>query len=431
MRECNLNEFIKDCKDSDCKGIYVDEIYKDVNMLLYADDLVLVGDSIGRVQKLLNMLSDYCKKWGLKVNMGKTKMIVYRNGGIVKNCEKCYFDGVKIEIVKYYKYLGVVFSSRLSWSPAQALLSSQGSKAMFLINKANYQYEFPYNTSRTLFEKCITPIVTYGSQIWGTQVNQSTESVLISFCKKQLGVGSTTPSVAVLGECGMFPLYLQCYENVIKYWLKLVSLEGNSLLKSCYKMLYDYERAGRKNWAKDVKELLYMYGFGFVWEQQGIDDVGSFLRVFKERVRDCYMQKWNAAKLETPKLYLYNLFKHNFEPEPYLLINIPRRLRRCLARFRTTSASLEIEIGRRHNIPREDRLCRLCGMSNQIHIEDEYHVLLECPSYATIRDIYLENTTVNLFSFVSIMESDDNIVLTKLANFISYALDVRQNMLKT
>ena len=202
-----LNEFIKDCKDDECKGVYVDEMYRDVNMLLYADDLVLIGDSIGRVQRLLTKLNDYCNKWGLKVNMGKTKMIVYRNGGIVKGCEKCYFNCVKIDIVKHYNYLGVVFSSRLSWSPAQSLLASQGSKAMFLINKANYEYEFPYKSSQNLFKKCIIPIITYGSQIWGTQVNSSIESVLVSFCKKQLGVGSTTPTVAVLGECGMFPVF--------------------------------------------------------------------------------------------------------------------------------------------------------------------------------------------------------------------------------
>ena len=223
---------------------------------------------------------------------------------------------------------------------------------------------------------------------------------------------------------------LNCYENVLKYWLKPVSLEGHSLLKSCYKMLYDYQQAGRNNWAKEVRELLYMFGFGNVWEQQGVDNVGDFMRIFKERLRDCYVQNWNATKVETSKLSLYNLFKHNFEPEPYLLLNIPRRLRRCLAKFRTTSANLEIEIGRRHGIPREDRLCKLCGRTNLIYVEDEYHVLLECPSYNTIRNIYLENQNKNLYAFVNLMTSDDTVLLTKLANFISCALDVRQNNLE-
>ena len=78
-----------DCNDQECKGIYVSENHKNVNMLLYADDLVLIGDQIGNVQKLINVLSEFCYKWGLKVNMDKTKLLVYKNGGIVKRNEKC------------------------------------------------------------------------------------------------------------------------------------------------------------------------------------------------------------------------------------------------------------------------------------------------------------------------------------------------------
>ena len=116
-----------------------------LKMLLYADDIDLICDKIGHVQKLLNLHRDYCNKWGLKVNMLKIilKMLVFGNGGSVKKM-KGYFDGTEIEIVKYCKCLGVLFSSRLSWSPAQALLAAQGSKAMFSIDTLNYTYDFPY-----------------------------------------------------------------------------------------------------------------------------------------------------------------------------------------------------------------------------------------------------------------------------------------------
>jgi hypothetical protein len=43
-------------KSEHCKGIYVSEDYKDVNML-YAYDLVLIGDQVRNVQKLLNTIS--------------------------------------------------------------------------------------------------------------------------------------------------------------------------------------------------------------------------------------------------------------------------------------------------------------------------------------------------------------------------------------
>ena len=89
-----LNELLKQANSNDCKGIYIDEDHPNVSMLLYADDLVLLGDNIGRVQHLLDNLSLFCTKWGLMVNMEKTKFMVFRNGGLVKGNEKVYFNGI-------------------------------------------------------------------------------------------------------------------------------------------------------------------------------------------------------------------------------------------------------------------------------------------------------------------------------------------------
>ena len=50
---------------------------------MYADDIVIV-DRIGDVQKILDCLDMYCEKWGLSVNKEKTKLMFFRNGGIVK-----------------------------------------------------------------------------------------------------------------------------------------------------------------------------------------------------------------------------------------------------------------------------------------------------------------------------------------------------------
>ena len=424
-----LNELIKVSRENLCKGIYVNEEYQDVNMLLYADDVVIIGDQIRHVQNLLNILSSYCKKWGLKVNMLKTKMIVFRNGGIVKRNEKCYLDGVKIDIVKHYKYLGVLFSSRLSWSPAQTVLSSQGAKAMFIIDKLNYEYEFPFYASYNMFLKCVVPVLTYGSEVWGTQVHHSIEGVHLKFCKKQLGVGSNTPSDAVLGECGSFPLYIKCHTNVIKYWLKIISLEEHSLVKACYNLLLSQMTLGRENWASNIKHLLYRHGFGYIWEDQFVENASVFISSFNARLKDNFVQIWNASRNETSKLCLYNLYKLYFQPELYLSINVPRRLRRYLAKFRTGNINLEIELGRRFRQPREDRLCRFCGERNVMSIEDEFHVLTECPIYLDLRKIYIGSVDINLYSFCSIMKTDDVNILIKLASFINAALNVRERCL--
>ena len=100
---------------------------------------------------------------------------------------------------------------------------------------------------------------------------------------------------------------------------------------------------------------------------------------------------WSEEKL-MPKLVTYNLFKDSRDCEPYLKINIPRRLVITFARFRTGSHNLEIEVGRHHTLAREDRLCKFCRDNKNIAVvEDEYHVLIECHYYNDIRILYIEN----------------------------------------
>ena len=55
-------------------------------------------------------------------------------------------------------------------------------------------------------------------------------------CRQFLGVGSHTPNVAVLGECGRFPLFVIYYTKWVKYWLKLLTMKNGELPKSAYNM---------------------------------------------------------------------------------------------------------------------------------------------------------------------------------------------------
>jgi hypothetical protein len=46
-----LNELVNMCNQSDCEGIFVSENLPNIGLLLYADDLSLLNDTVGRLQK--------------------------------------------------------------------------------------------------------------------------------------------------------------------------------------------------------------------------------------------------------------------------------------------------------------------------------------------------------------------------------------------
>ena len=46
-------------------------------LLLFADDMIILGETPDELQKSLNLLHTYCEEWSLDVNILKTKVIVF------------------------------------------------------------------------------------------------------------------------------------------------------------------------------------------------------------------------------------------------------------------------------------------------------------------------------------------------------------------
>ena len=83
--------------------------------------------------------------------------------------------------------------------------------------------------------------------------------------------------------------------------------------------------------------------------------------------------------------FFYRNIKDTFCREKYIS-QLPDVYVISLMKFRCSNHSLQIEIGRRHNIPRENRICTNCNMGI---IEDEFHFLFECPKFQTLRENFI------------------------------------------
>ena len=82
-------------------------------VLLYADDTVIFAVSSADLQSALDTYASNCKIWKLEINNSKTKETIFSKGR-VPNYDFT-IDGVSIEVVSEYKYLGVLFSSGSSF----------------------------------------------------------------------------------------------------------------------------------------------------------------------------------------------------------------------------------------------------------------------------------------------------------------------------
>ena len=153
------------------------------------------SESVEGLQVMLDALYNYTEKWTLSVNINKTKIVVFRNGGILSDDEKWYYNGLQIETVNSFTYLGVVLNFNGIFSVAKKHVAEQGRKAVFASIKNTKPYMFNHHTLLSLFDTYISSVLCYGCEIWGFHRAPDIEKVHDNYCKRM-----------VYYELGRYPL---------------------------------------------------------------------------------------------------------------------------------------------------------------------------------------------------------------------------------
>ena len=87
-----------------------------VCVLLYADDIVLLADSVNNLQSLLDEVHLWCQSNGLCINESKTKIVHFRVGPATPRACYIFKCGDKLlETVDKYRYLGIVLNEFLAF----------------------------------------------------------------------------------------------------------------------------------------------------------------------------------------------------------------------------------------------------------------------------------------------------------------------------
>ena len=108
------------------------------------------------------------------------------------------------------------------------------------------------------------------------QTDLQIEKAHLFALKRLLNVSPQTPHDMVYGETGRAPLHLDAKVSSIRFWLRL-RMEAERLPRKAYNMLANVHNNGRQCWVSAVHRNLMMYGFEYVWANQGVQNVNWFL----------------------------------------------------------------------------------------------------------------------------------------------------------
>lgn len=136
----------------------------------------------------------------------------------------------------------------------------------------------------------------------------------------------------------------------------------------------------------------------------------------KQRLKDSYLQKWNALVKQSSSGINYRIFKESFKLNNYFTFMSNRQCR-ILTSFRTRNHRLPIELGRWTGKPLGERLCERC----KLEIGDEYHYVLKCSYFKDERLKYIKpyyRLHPNTLKFSQLMNSECKITIRNLCSFV-------------
>ena len=391
--------------------------------LMYADDVMLmVINSPGQMQGLLDALHLFCKLFGMEVNIKKTKIIIFRPIGKTLPRELqdrvWTYDGKSVQIVEEEKYLGVIMNGAEGPLHMATRRATAGSAALhgMLYKCVEAKLERP-DIVCSLFDKLVLPVLSYGCQVWGPYMfskwirnplsrGNEPERVHTDFLRQLSGMPRFVHKASLYKEMGRDPLMLQWLVLTARFWNSLsekdteaiahVALKDNvelmlSKCKACWS--YHFFRA--------------MHTIGVIHEQvwkPGVASLGSImeLRFDEAKVTELATQffdkQWalcidQADPRSAPSNKVTCTTYIHWVGVPtlkggakHMSCFMPRHLRKGLMATRLGCHQLNIQLMRMlpgGKKPRHERICPLCREPGAV--EDIMHFMLDCGFYSPIR----------------------------------------------
>ena len=348
--------------------------------LFFADDSLLIADSIENAKHNIKILTEASRKFGLNVNENKCKNLIFNFETKRKREEDIETKEAKeiegIEIVESLKYLGVTIVNKYN------LFQKHKENTIQAANKlSNLTYGIISKSAnkmligKTYWKNIVIPSILQSIGVipyTNTEINEL-QKIENGVYRKILGGRQNSPICVLRGEIGSSMMKTRFIEGILIYTRSIIT-GNNSLVQEILDITRNEDKGKLQNqrkvtWKHQLTEYLKEANirYGELKELKKED--------IKKRIREQDTKKWKEELEKKNSVSIYKRFKRKIKDDGCYDNKFS-----SILLFRARSNTLKLNTENRHR--NGNTKCDLCGDEK----EDLIHFLLDCKELERKRD---------------------------------------------
>ena len=345
---------------------YKDDIIN-INSLYFADDGLLLANSIEEAAVNLKIIIQISRHFGLEINKAKSNVMIFNMKEQPDNIED-------IEVVNKITYLGIEIDNKRSYFKSQRTKMIEKARKM-----ANMTYSIIEKgcnrllIGKTYWKSIALPSILYGVNVINLSEDDIKDLQVIEndVYRTILNAPGYAPNTTLRSEIGSSLMKKRIMNGRINF-IKSILHGRNKLLESIlHRVLLENDTSWIKVSRKYINEV-----------QLNVNDIE---RKSKEEIKNIFMKwdkdQWTNEIACKSTLKIYRDQKHNIEEEQ-MYDNRPSSAIWFRARINA------LQLGDRNRHTNKETHCQICEGENIK--EDILHFMLHCPVYKEERHRVIE-----------------------------------------